>query len=229
MTTDPTRVGRGRGRRARLSSRSLGLASAYRARLVDAIRIGYPKLAAAIGEEAFDAAVQSYLARYPSTRLSVRGAGAQLPEFLIGSAEHQLWQGELALLDRAYTTLADTDEVDVLTAAMFVPDQMIRLAPHVLVELTTSVDELWEAIHVHDLPAFPRALDWPRTVVIWRGKTGSHQRVVAADEVAAMHAAAAGVTLGELSAKLAASTNPMARAVDIVLAWIDEHLVARAS
>jgi hypothetical protein len=195
-------------------------------RIAEAIRSGYPKLAAAIGDDAFDALVLAYLGRYPSTRLSVRGAGAMLPEFLIGSTEYPVWQGELALIDRAYSELADAHEVDLLTASsMVTPDLVIRLAPHVLVELTTSCDELWESIHVHDLPAFPRELDWPRTILVWRGKTGTQQRVVAADEVAALRAASRGVTLAELCARFAAP-NPMARAVDIVLAWIEDGAVA---
>src|SRR5688572_3393273 len=165
MSTERTRV----GRRKRPSTRSMGLANAYRARIAEAIRAGYPKLAMAIGEVAFDELVLSYLTRYPSTRLSVRSAGAHLPEFLERSTEHPVWQGELAQLDRAYTEVSDAIDVELMTNAAFVPEQMIRLVPaHALVEVTTSVDELWRAIHAHEAPQFPRELDWPRTILVWR-------------------------------------------------------------
>jgi hypothetical protein len=212
------------GRRRRPSTRSLRLANAYRAQIGNAVRDGYPKLAAAIGEAAFDVLVAAYLARYPSTRLSGRGAGAQLPEFLARSAEHPVWHGELALLDRAVTDVMNVAEVAL--ARTVEPDAWVRLIPaHAIVELTTTADELWRAIDAHDMPTFPRELDWPRTTLVWRRGEHLHQRVVAADEVAAVRAASRGVRLSELCTRFRAP-NPMARAVDIVLAWIEDGVVA---
>jgi putative DNA-binding protein len=196
------------------------------ARIAEAMRGGFPKLAAAIGDEAFEAMVAAYLEKYPSTRLSVRGAGEHLPAFLAESAHHPVWHGELALLDRAYVDVLDAPRAKPLATANFSPSEPIRLVPaHALIELTTTVDELWRAIATGDVLTRPRELDWPRTVLVWRMERVVLHRAVEADEARALRRAGSGAMLADLCATFTGE-NPTARALDIVLRWIDDSVVA---
>ena len=58
----------------------------YVARLVDALAEDFPKLAAALGPEAFADLARAYLARHPSSAPSIRHVGAALPDFVAGRA-----------------------------------------------------------------------------------------------------------------------------------------------
>ncbi|HEY4242260.1 MAG TPA: putative DNA-binding domain-containing protein [Kofleriaceae bacterium] len=229
-------------RRRRISTRTEGLANAYRVRVADAIKAGYPALAAAIGDEAFDALVAEYLSEHSAPRLDTRGAGDQLPEHLAASPAHPVWHGELAQLDRAHAWVLDAPDAELLSPdAAFTPSLPLALIPaHALVDLTTSVDESWRTLAgteaAHDLAAAaaaaatlatlrPRDLDWPRTVLVWRDPSGQDaQRTVPPDEASALRQAAAGARLGDL--RFASSPNPTARAFDVVLRWLADGVLA---
>ncbi len=194
-------------------------------RVVETIRGGFPRLASALGDEAFDAMVAAYLAKHPSTRLSVRGASEHLPAFLAESANHPVWHGELALLDRAYLDVLDAADAPALaSAAELDPAQPVRLIPaHALVEVTTTVDELWRAIAQGEPLVRPRELDWPRTILVWRTQGVVLHRAVDLDEAHALRRAVTGAPLGELGF---AGENPTARALDVVLRWIGDGVIA---
>ncbi|WP_163367521.1 HvfC/BufC N-terminal domain-containing protein, partial [Klebsiella aerogenes] len=55
---------------------------AYRARLAEALADNYTVLARALGDEAFDALAQAYLAAHPSRHPSIRWFGAALADFM---------------------------------------------------------------------------------------------------------------------------------------------------
>ncbi len=59
-------------------------ANMYFFRLLDCLREDYPRLAAAVGGERFQALVADYLERHPSASPSLRGLGERLPAFIAG-------------------------------------------------------------------------------------------------------------------------------------------------
>jgi hypothetical protein len=59
-------------------------AGMYFFRLLDCLREDYPRLAAAVGGERFQAMVADYLERHPSASPSLRGLGERLPAFVAG-------------------------------------------------------------------------------------------------------------------------------------------------
>jgi len=110
-------------------------------------------------------------------------------------------------------------------------ERELKLVPaHALVQLTTTADELWtklddaaaQCTRAH--AAKPRALDWPRCVLMWRTHgIDVRDRAIDFDEVSALRAAMRGTSLVEL----AVGIGGHARALDIVLRWLDDKLLAR--
>jgi hypothetical protein len=92
------------------------------------------------------------------------------------------------------------------------------------VSLTTNVDELWTALEVGLRVPLPIELDWPRTILVWRVGRELHTRTADPDEATALAAAARGVTVGDLAEEFVGG-NPFARAIDVVLGWIDAGIV----
>src|SRR5690348_15092070 len=76
-----------------------------------AVRAQLPKLAAALGENAFELLLGAFLAQEPvpareraneSWRAPTRETGIRLAEFLSASSDYPVWYAELAALDRAH-------------------------------------------------------------------------------------------------------------------------------
>ena len=97
---------------------------------------------------------------------------------------------------------------------------------HALIELTHATDELWHALDHGERVVRPRELDWPRTVLVWRDGSTVRERVLDADETAAMRAAVRGTSVVELAAGFDCE-NPQARVIDLALRWIEAGLVVR--
>jgi hypothetical protein len=191
-----------------------------------AIRSNFPKLAAALGVTAFDRLLDAFMADDPQARSSIGAIDARLPGYLLES-DHPTWCAELAALDRAHTTVHAAHAALLLDRWALGLEHELRLIPaHTFVQITTSVDEVWNALHAGHAFTTPRELSWPRTVLVWRRHgVGIQQRTVDADETAALRAAARGTSFIELASGLG-GRNPHARALDVVLRWIDDGVVA---
>ncbi len=196
--------------------------------LAGAVRARFPQLAAALGDSLFDTMLGKYLEHEVPARRSVRESSTRLADFLASSLEYPAWYAELARLDRAHVEVLHAPVVATLSRDELTPERALRLVPaHALVELTTDADELWRALDRHGRTRLPRELDWPRTVLVWRvGGVEARDRAVDPDEAHALRAAVRGTSLGELAASFAGE-NPQARALDVVVRWIDAGVVVR--
>jgi hypothetical protein len=200
--------------------------------LAVAVRARFPKLVAALGDGLFEMVLAGFAEREPHAKSSLAAMHERLPDYLMCSPAFPLWYGELAALDRAHVRVLNTKVAVPLTRAQLTPDRELRVtAAHATVVLTTTADDLWSALD--DAAATctrarvpkPRALDWPRTVLVWRRIRGEiERRTIDPDEETALRAAARGTSLVELAAGLS-----HARALDLVLRWIDDGVLADQS
>jgi len=196
-----------------------------------AVRARFPKLAAALGDQLFRMVLESFMAAERDPRRLLTA----VPEYLAETPDYPVWYGELAMLDRAHVSVMQAPSVPKLTRRELSNECELRLVPaHSIVQLTTTADELWAKLDdaaaacTRARASRPRALDWPRTVLIWRVEgLEIRDRAVDIDEAAALRAAARGTSLVELAAGIGGS-SPHARALDLVLQWIDGG-VLRAS
>ncbi len=181
--------------------------------LAGAVRVRFPHLARAVGGPTFDAMIAAYLPR-----------GGRLADYLAAAPEYPVWCAELAALERARAEVLHAPATTSLVRSELAFDRVLRpIRAHAVVELTTACDEL-VAGRAHDPP---RALDYPRHVLVWRtGGLAVHQRALEPDEVHLLRALERGLTLDGLAADLPGE-NPHARALDLLVRWIDAGLIAR--
>jgi hypothetical protein len=214
-------------RNGRLARGSHGpLATAQREWITDAVRARFPKVAAALGDSAFELMMGAYLEKRPREAESLRESTG-LADFLSGSPDYPVWYGELAELDRAHVDVLHVPAGLRLTREALTPELELNLIPaHKLVELTTTADELWHALDAGAPPVRPRSLDYPRSVLVWRASgLAVCDRTLDADEARALHAVTRGATLMQLT-NMFAGENPAARALDVVLRWIESGVIA---
>lgn len=197
-----------------------------------AIRARFPKLAAALGDRGFTAMLDAYMEHDTAAQRSLAATDAGLAKYLAESCDYPVWYSELASLDRAHVHVLHAPGVEAMSRRSLGHDCELRLIPaHALVTLTTTVDELWAALDAaaesqgRAHAKWPRAVDWPRTVLIWR-KEGYEigERTVDPDESTALQAAVRGTSLIELASSMS-GRNPHARALDLVLRWIDDGVL----
>ena len=190
--------------------------------IASAVRAHFPKLATALGDAAFGELLAAYFLHAPDAR------SPKLADFLAGSANFPVWYAELATLDRARVDVLHAPAATTLLRRDLTLERELRLVPaHALVELTTTSDELWAALHTGQPTTTPSTLQWPRTVLVWRTEGLTvRDRTVLPDEAAALRAASRGTSLIELTAGFGGD-NPRARALDIVLGWLDAGALVR--
>ena len=231
-------------------ARRLGAyAHAYRARIAGVIAADYPKLRALLGEVGFDELVDPYLRAYPTRHPSLREAGLHLAAFLDG--EGRAAHAELARLERARVEVFDGPDAAPLSRddlAALPPEEFpllrLRLVPaSVLVELTTSADDVWDAIEdaSDDAGALPAGYAPPapvpvpvppgRAVLVWRRDLTVIHRTLEPDEAASLRrlAAPGGATFADVCEALAGSASAVERALELLLRWLDAAALAPAA
>ena len=188
--------------------------------LTGAVRASFPRLAAALGDAAFDALCASYFER-------ARDNGAKLADFLAGSAQYPTWYGELAALERARGDVLHAPAAMPMLRRELTCYRTLRLVPATaLVPLTTEADLVFRGAY-----RVPRDLDYPRTVLVWRiAGVDVCDRTVDPDEALGLRAAQRGTSLNDLATSFAFRTaNPYARALDLVIRWLDAGVLQSTS
>ena len=212
-------------------------AHAYWARIAGALGEDFPKLRAHLGAEAFDALVVPYLRAHPTRHPSLREAGLHLARFL--DEQGRPVPADLARLERARTEVFDAADAEraggVLSredVAALPPEEFprlpLRLVPaSALIELSTSADELWDALEDGRPP--PAAAATPRTVLVWRRDLVVIHRTLEPDEAGALRRVRAGARFEEVCEALAASgaATVIERALELLLRWLDAGALAR--
>lgn len=214
-------------------------ADMYFLRLLDVLRGAFPKLAVALGDDAFAALAAEYLEAHPSRHPSLRHLGDRLPAFMReqGGALPP-WAADLAALEWQRYDVFDEADAPLLTMERLraLPPTAFATLPIRLVPACRvlpagfAVEEVWRALKADEAPPDMPAQD--RTLLVWRQDTSVYHRAVEALEAELLPLARAGTTLGLLCERVAAQLegDTAAQAVfRIVARWTSDGLLVEPS
>jgi hypothetical protein len=207
---------------------------AYLSRLGGVLEEHYPKLRSLLGDAAFRPLVRDYLRAHPPSDPSLREAGALLSRFLFHTAPKHLLHIDLARLERARIEAFDGPDADVLTrdgVAALPPDQFpslrLALVPTAkLLLLTSNADDVWDALE--DAREPPAAVETTRTVLVWRRDVTVIHRTLEEDEASALQQTSSyshGLEFAGVCKAFAMQADPAARAVELLLRWLDAGIL----
>lgn len=211
-------------------------AGMYTARLEGVLAADFPRLAAALGHDAFAAAAHGYLDAHPSEHPSVRHVGRALAGWLAGPsapADLPAWAADLAALEWARVEAFDVpDEVPLRLTdlAALAPEEWpaLRLRPVVSLQRLVSawpVDRLWAEPALAPAPGRTAVRVWRQDQVVYHcaiepAEDEALARLVAGEPFASICEAFAEPE-GAADAEAAA-----ARAASHLVRWIEDGLVA---
>lgn len=224
---------------------------AYRARLVAALTDNFTVLARALGDEAFEALGQAYLAARPSRHPSIRWFGHELADFMATAGDELVPHASLvdfARMDWALRSAFDAAAAPLLggaALAALAPDDWAALVLHLQpsvqrVALAHAIEPAWRALREWDpesgdeQPALPEPVPHAHVLLAWRQGLQTRWRSLEPLEAALLAAVARGETfsaLCETAATELGDTEAAAPAVIVLLQnWLAEGLLqSRAS
>lgn len=208
----------------------------YASRLHDALAEDYPKLRAALGDEAFAALVRDYLRAHPPRSFTLRDAGLGLADHLRAGTGSPPWAADLAALERARVEVFDAPDAtplahaDVIALGDRLPELVLAWIPaSAVVSLAWAVDDLWSAIE-DDQPSFEPACEL-RVVRVWRRDRAVLHRTLEGDEAELASALASSAPFAEACELLGRihGDDAGARAAELLLRWLHEEVLATST
>lgn len=207
---------------------------AYRARLGQVLREVFDKTWSYLGDEAFDRAVETYVACHPSTSPSLDDFGAAFPEHIASLWPAEADVGELAWLDWAMRRVFDGEDAEALDAGVlgrlsgeawntvgfaFHPTLTVRA-------VTTNVGALWAGLD-EGSPLAPAPLQAPMAVRVWRKDWRPHFRTIDPVEAKALAEMVKGRTFAEVCERLTHERieEPVERAAALLAVWLQDGLI----
>jgi hypothetical protein len=216
---------------------------AYTTRLVGALRDNFGVLPRVMGDDAFDALANAYVAAHPSRHASIRWYGDELPLFM---AENETLVPHPALTDlarmewalRSAFDAANADALDAAKLAAVAADQWPRLTfqplPSVqLLAMQWAVEPLWRAMQSVDAdsgdePELPEPVEHAHALLIWRQGLENRWRSLDTGQAGLLRAALAGshfAHLCELAASQVGEEQAAAVAVAALQSWLADGLL----
>jgi hypothetical protein len=214
--------------------------TAWRARLIEALRSNYPVLHRVLGDAAFDMLADDYLRAHPSQKRSIRWFGDALPGYLrahIDAMAHPA-VADLAQMEWAICLAfdaADHTPLRIERLAGVAPEAWsgLRFALQpgfALLDLAWSVAPVWrelsEAADPDHQVAPPEPLD--NTVLVWRQDLSPRWRSVSPLEAELLRAIAAGEDFGQLCARAVTAVGEADAAATVVghlQQWVADALL----
>jgi hypothetical protein len=209
---------------------------AYRLRLIGALKVDYPVLLAALGEETFERLAREYTTRTRSPYYNLRWYGGGLADQLKAGPDTaaQPWLAELAAFEWALMAAFDAADRDTLgveelsalppehwPAARFVLHPGVRV-----LHFEFEVPKLWKA-HKAGEDVFGRRPDArPGRWLVWRQGLETFFRSLESEEAVALEVLAAGGTFGQLCERLQERCeNAALRAASLLKRWLQDGLI----
>ncbi|QID18656.1 DUF2063 domain-containing protein [Nitrogeniibacter mangrovi] len=217
--------------------------TAWRVRLIEALRTNYPALHRVLGDAAFAELATRYLRAHPSQRRSIRWFGHRLPEFIAAHSDtlpHPALR-DLARMEWAVCLAFDAADFVPLAFAQLAatppdawPTLVFTLQPAVaLLELQWSVAPVWRELSTAEDPdrqvAPPERLD--NTILVWRKALSPNWRSIAPLEADLLRAVAAGECFGQLCERAVASAGEVDAAATVgayLQQWVADELLVGA-
>lgn len=214
---------------------------AYRARLAEALADNYTVLARALGDEAFDALAQGYIAARPSRHPSIRWFGHELADFMAEAGEDLV--PHASLVDFARMDWALRGAFDAADAPLLVPAALAALSPDgwaglVLplhpsvqrVQLVTAIEPAWRALREWEPEsgAEQPALDEPQphvhVLLAWRQHGETRWRSLEPLEAELLQAVADGAPFAQLCERAAMALGDAEAAAPAVVRTLHQWL-----
>lgn len=210
-------------------------ASAYRLRLIEALAANYPMLRTHLGHNAFGEIALAYLDDHPSSFVSIRTFGVQLPAWLERRSVAEPWLAEFAALEWAlgcaFDSL-DSTAIGIDALAKLRLDEWATLTfrfSSALRRLSfkTNAPSLYEAAANSRTPPDGRPSDATHWLV-WRRDLRAQYRSLTLDEAVALDALLADGTFADACEQLAQigdeDSVPL-RAAAFLKRWLLDELV----
>ncbi|HEY9109564.1 MAG TPA: DNA-binding domain-containing protein [Roseateles sp.] len=219
---------------------------AYRARLAAALADNYTVLARALGDEAFDALAQAYIAARPSRHPSIRWFGHELAAFMAAADDELVPHASLvdfAAMDWALRGAFDAAEaplLDMATLAALGPDDwaglVLRLHPSAQrVTLNHAIEPAWRVLREWepesgtDQPELPEPVPHEHVLLAWRQAGETRWRSLEPLEAALLQAVAEAAPFALMCERAAAELgDPEAAAPAVIGAlqrWLADGLL----
>lgn len=214
---------------------------AYRARLVAALADNYTVLARALGDDAFEALGQAYLAARPSRHPSIRWFGHELAGFMAEAGGDLVPHASLvdfAAMDWALRGAFDAAEAALLepaTLAALSPDDWAHLVLHLhpsaqRVRLCHAIEPAWRLLREwqpesgDDLPDLPEPVPHDHVLLTWRQAGETRWRSMEPLEAALLQAVAEGTPFALLCERAAAELGDAEAAAPAVIGALQRWL-----
>jgi len=213
--------------------------TAYRARLQAALRDNYPVLHRALGDEAFAALANDYIAAQPSRFRSIRWFGDALSAFVDAAPERL---PHPALADVARMDWAMRGAFDAADALLLTPSDLAALAPDDwaaqrfvllpsfrMVELNWAVEPVWRALNENAAAETATPEPLSHVLLVWRPALDCLWRSVGKSEAAALNALRQGACFAECCSLIAQAgeADPASVALGLLQRWVADGLLVR--
>ena len=215
--------------------------TAYRLRLIDALAANFPRLQRFMGTAAFAALAENYLAKFPSTSVSVRWFGDRLAQFLRDDDAFATtpWKADLAEWEWEIASSFDASDAPPITPSALAvtpeewPQLRFTLHPSVrLLRMQTNAVALFSAISDDAEPPVACVLDRPQAYAIWRQEFDVRFRIQDDDEAHSLAMLGQDATFGAMCNDLCewhAEDEVPVRAASLLRTWITDGLIADAT
>jgi hypothetical protein len=214
---------------------------AYRARLAEALADNYTVLARALGDEAFDALAQAYIAARPSRHPSIRWFGGELASFMAAAGDDLVPHASLADFARMDWALrgafdaAEAPPLDPATLAALGPDDWAGLVLHLhpsvqRVVLAHAIEPAWRVLREWEpesgaaQPELDEPVPHEHTLLAWRQHGETRWRSLEALEAVLLQAVAEGAPFALLCERAAASLGDAETAAPAVVGALQRWL-----
>ena len=210
----------------------------YRARLIDALHDTYPVVHAILGDELFNQLGACFVDEHPSVYRSIRWYGRELEQTLTALSPYAATPilAEMARFEWTLSEVFDAADAEPLPRSALSavrPEDWSELAfefhPSVRrLALQWNTVAAWQALSRGEVPPEPSSSARPMPWLLWRQGLQNYFRSLPPAETAALEAAVAGGTFGEICSALAETLSeeqiPL-HAATLLGAWSDSGII----
>jgi hypothetical protein len=212
--------------------------NAYQVRLIDALHDTHPILHGLLGDEAWLALGEAYVAAHPSGFRSIRWYGGELADFLVHCPPFcdEPILAEVALLEWTLAEVFDAQDAEALQRpALAAVDPAawgsltFKFHPSLRrLEFSWNTAAVWKAMSADETPPRPEVAAAPVPWLLWRQNLQNYFRSMSGAESAALDAALRGRTFGEICEDLGAllpEDEIPAAAAGLLGTWADSGIL----